>query len=72
METVKVGQVWQSNDPREAPGRLVRVWSVDDRYAHVRSQDTQGGWTGRSRILLGAFRTEPGKAGYRLVQDAEG
>lgn len=68
---VRRGQVWQSNDPRETPGRRVRVWAVDTRYAYVRGQSKDGGWQGRaSRLLLTAFKTSPARTGYRLVADS--
>jgi hypothetical protein len=67
---VKAGQVWQSNDPREAPGRKVRVWAADDDYVQVRSADSTGGWNGRaSRIKRSAFGTA-GPNGYRLVEES--
>lgn len=68
--TVRVGQVWQSNDPREAPGRKVRVWHVGGNYVHVRALAKDGGWNGRgSRILLSAFRCDSARTGYRLIED---
>lgn len=69
--TVRVGQVWASNDPREpGDGRQVRISNVDTHYAHYRSGDSRGGWNGRAgRAKLDSFRTTPARSGFRLVED---
>lgn len=67
---VEPGQVWQSNDPREAPGRKVRVWAANNDYVQVRAADGTGGWNGRaSRIKRSAFGTA-GPNSYRLVEES--
>lgn len=65
VTAVRPGQVWQGNDPREAPGRKIRVVDVDSRYAHV--TDLVGKHP--RRILLGTDRPESYIRGYRLVED---
>lgn len=67
---VKVGQVWQSCDPRDGasagrPARAVEVFKIEGRYAHVRNRHT-GICT---RIQLDRFR--PGSTGWRLVEPPE-
>jgi hypothetical protein len=72
---VRVGQVWQDNDPREN-GRYLRIIDVDASRATVRRvayNETDGiaadlPGVRATRIRLDRFR--PTSAGYRLVQDA--
>lgn len=71
---VRVGQIWQDNDPR-ADGRTIRIVEVDATHATVelvsqRAVGHQQAKPGRrSRIRLDRFR--PTSTGYRLVEDAE-
>lgn len=67
---VKVGQVWESCDPRDGaspgrPARRIEVLQVGGMHAHVRSSTTGV----RTRILLHRFR--PGSTGWRLVEPPE-
>ena len=63
---VKVGQIWQDNDPRMQmmkPVRTVEVLIVDDTHAVCQNSDS-----GRiTRIKIGRFKAN--STGYRLVKD---
>lgn len=65
---VRVGQVWESMDPREG-GRCLRVEAIEGEHAVCqRVARSFGRWSpvGRpTRILLRRLR--PGSRGYRLV-----
>lgn len=64
MPDVKVGQVWEDNDPRTYK-RPLRVLSLDDTHATVQSPSGMGRVT---RIRLDRFK--PTSTGYRLIKDA--
>ena len=63
---VKVGQIWQDNDPRVQmmkPVRTVEVLIVDDTHAVCQNRDT-----GRiTRIKVSRFKAN--STGYLLIKD---
>jgi hypothetical protein len=70
---VKVGQIWEDNDPR-MEGRRVRVTAIDDTHATVvlcqpRPPVSSAKPGRRTRIRLDRFR--PTSTGYRYVADSE-
>ncbi|MEY9876608.1 hypothetical protein ABH931_006118 [Streptacidiphilus sp. MAP12-33] len=69
--TVRVGQIWQDNDPRSY-GRKLRVLEVGDTHAlvelHQPRRDTNAKRGRQTRIRLDRFK--PTSTGYRLIQDA--
>lgn len=81
---VRIGQIWQDNDPRHQEGsrwsaRFVQVFTLVDGYAECYAVDADGKLTERDdkryrngtprRIRLDRFR--PTSTGYRLHRDAE-
>jgi hypothetical protein len=71
---VRVGQLWQDNDPRIAElgkgRRLVRVTLVGPTHAQVETwyEDEIGAHSRTGRVRLDRFA--PRSTGYRLIEEA--
>jgi hypothetical protein len=71
---VAVGQVWADDDPRSA-GRRVRITEVDAANQRVRGVTLAVGRNvsehqeGRRTRWIALKRFQPGKRGYRLVEN---
>lgn len=63
---VKVGQIWEGNDPRSAK-RLLKVLEIKDGKAVVQHPRGIGM---KTKIKLSRFK--PTSTGYKLVQDVPG
>lgn len=70
---VRVGQIWQDNDPRIAEmkkgRRLISVTAVGDTHATVETwyEDEIGKNSRTGRVRLNRFR--PSSTGYKLIAD---
>jgi hypothetical protein len=66
---VRVGQIWQDNDPRVTPARFLRVTAINGDKATCEAwYDKPGSQARTVRISLARFR--PTSTGYRLHEEA--
>jgi uncharacterized protein DUF6354 len=74
-QTVRVGQLWQDNDPRIVEARkgrrLLRVTHVGPTHAQVETwyEDEIGKNSRTGRVRLARF--VPSTTGYRLIEDVD-